>query len=221
MSKSMLYFLFALFFGCSTTGEIKQTEKTLSNESVACTRTEQKGCIEIDLLIVNYDSNIPQLQRLITGKSEGADEAMEIYSMVKRNKVKLYKSCVPVIMYFWNVDISVPYSKMTEYNSSVRAVPVKRASGVPIPDSKLGNPDEIFEVTVCNGMGALQVPWDYITDETYTLICPLENTTRYPNRIAGSTKGLHLTTRWWEYASNGWKPDSRAAHEFVLIPIVM
>lgn len=222
MNRFLPCFLFALLAGCGSIVEMKQVESMLGGgEAVKCSRTEQRGCIEIDLLIVRYDDSVPPISRLVSGNSDGIDEAMEIYSMVKKNEVKLYESCVPVIIYFWNVNTNVPQSKMAEYDSSIRPSPVKLAFNVPIPDSELGNPDEIFKVTVCGGMGALQIPWNYITERTYTLICPLEDATMYPNRRAGLTKGLHLTTVWWKYASNGWRFDSEATHEFVLIPIVM
>jgi len=194
-----------------------------SAQEIRCNRTEQVGCIEIDLLIVKYDPQVSELHALVSGEKDGADVAMALYRKVKSGDVQLYEGCIPVTVIFWGINTSIGQSRMATYNSAIQPGPVtaQALSTLSTPESILGEPQQAFVVNVCGGIGALQVPWDYITSKTYALVCPYDHATQYPNRQKGSTDGLHLTTAWWRHASNEWKPDSGPTYEFVVLPIVM
>lgn len=184
-----------------------------------CIQPEQVGCVEIDFLVVSYDESNAELRNLIDGGKEPYELGVPIYKDVKAGRTKLYPGCVRYSVFFWGVDASVSESQMAVYRDGDSFAEPEPALRALIPNNAksvyptLGEPAASYEVEVCGGKGVFQVPWQYITANTYTLICAVGTGSLYPDSDV-KEQGVWLTGPAWNFFRE-------EGYEWVLIPLVM
>ena len=188
-------------------------------DEITCSKPEQVGCVEIDFLVVSYDKDNWKLDDLVKGRVEPVDLGLPIYKDVKSGETSLYSECVSYTVFFWGVDTSVSTDRMAVYKDGSNTAEPKQVSRGEIPENArgiypdIGEPAASYEVEVCGGKGAIQVPWAYIGPATYALICANGEGSLYPDSD-GKKEGVWLSSKAWEfYRDEGYK--------WILVPLVM
>lgn len=149
-----------------------------SEHSVAasdCYRSEQRGCIEFDILIVE-DSSDAEVEHIKAMRSSRVDGAAELlYQAAKERRVELHEGCVPVTIRFWGYR-EVSHELMREYRFSAGrhvSAPLDGQNAGPLYASyptKESGPSLAYDLTVCGGKGAFQVPWEFLPPRSYVQI---------------------------------------------------
>jgi hypothetical protein len=140
-----------------------------------CVRTEQEGCFEFDILIVenSSDAEVEHIKSMRSSRIDGAAELL--YQAAKEGRTQLHDGCVPATVRFWGYR-EVPHELMREYSfESGRHVsaPLDGRSADPLHPSyatKESGPSLAYDLTVCGGKGAFQVPWEFMPPRSYVQI---------------------------------------------------
>jgi len=175
--------------------------------SAPCVKTEQRGCLELDLLNLQAQPNLNVAAMPNRGQ---ALYDMYVNGMAQAGKPRSFR------VFAWNVN-DVPVSAMAEYrlgadypsavkqNRAVRRttmltpLPVTPASmqGAPAFDPRynIGPPQKAFRAFAPHGGVGLQFPKAMLRPNTYLLICAenAEGEGVYPNRLNGALDGFWLT----------------------------
>ena len=214
--KTFLAFAIGLFVLLLLGGERAMAE-------TKCARPEQVGCVQIDFIVVKHNSGNQNLKTLVNSKvnspAQAVDLAMPIYKEVEAGKLNLYTDCVEYQLFFWNVDTSVSLNQMAFYaDGSPFSPSLEVALGSIPPEAKdiypsLGNPVASYRVKVCGGKSSFQVPWEYIGDNTYALICAIGTGSLYPDSDR-KEQGIWLSSESWNF----FKANN---YQWILIPLVM
>lgn len=182
-----------------------------------CVESEQEGCVEIDILAVRYDPKNELLVGLVSNAYDSADVASKVYEGVKRGTIALAEEGVGISLYFWGVDLQVPVSSMASYESngergSVVVAKIPENGDEVFPD--LGAPQAAYNLKVQKGKGAFQIPWAYISDETYALLCTPDSGSLYPS--SGNFEGGWISSLAW-----GFYRHLEDRPEWILVVMVM
>lgn len=211
--------------GCSTVSLAPSA--TTASSHITCERTEQVGCLELDVLNVEWNAQ----HSLMQGRDRPFASQEERYKVVTTLGPDLYKAYKAgavkaskdrtFTIYMWNVG-KVPTSHMASYRldgQTLTKVGVAEVTGKqgPVfdPITDLGAPDRVFQVEAKGQKpigAALQIPWSMVTSRTYILICAGDNLGVYPNRISAN-EGHWLTPEYLASARKlGW--------EYMVIPFL-
>ena len=130
--------------------------------------------------MLENNPNNKNLQDLVSGRKTNRDLALTIYHEdVKEEKVNFHRSCTGLLVYVWDAGGDSYLNAMREYDSLEEPKPVTRhenATSISYIEEGGGLPTHIFETKVCDGMGGIQFPRDYLGNNSYILVCPLEGT---------------------------------------------
>lgn len=191
--------------------------------TVDCKKTEQKGCLEFDILNLRAPENF-------NVQKDGKPWGPTYYKKLIDGKLQ---PAAPrtVVVYVWDVD-STPTSMMAEYRTAqdyVQKVNENRnkklttqltpLSVTEIPPTSgptfgteynIGQPKRAFRVTIPHGVSALQMPRGMFGKNSYVLICPEQSdgTTVYPDRITRKD-GYWLTPK-----------DIHAPGDYIVVPLL-
>ena len=208
---SLLFSAFLLLGGRS---EVMATE---------CSKPEQVGCVQIDFLVVNYNSGNQNLKTSVNSEVnspvQAVDLAMPIYEDVKAGKINLHTGCVDYQLFFWNVEDKVSTNQMAFYEDGNPYSPPREVSPAPILIGArdiyptLGDPFASYRVKVCGGKASFQMPWEYIKDNTYALICAIGTGSLYPDSDR-KEEGIWLSSKSWKF----FKANN---YQWILIPLIM
>ena len=216
--KNFLAFAISLFLFLLLGGKQAAAE-------TECTRPEQVGCVQIDLLVVQKGQS-DKLRTLINSEPaslvQGVDLALPIYGDVKSGEINLYSACAEYYIFFWGVT-SVSTERMALYADGSNSSPPLKVFQAEMPNffdeeygeevfPELGDPSVGYLVKVCGGKASFQVPWDYIGSQTYALICATSEDSLYPSKK--KKQGLWISSKAWNFYREG-------AYQWILIPLVM
>lgn len=181
---SSLALICALFAGASAVSAVP----TFADD---CGRTEQSGCLEIDILNFRYDAEVASLAE--------ADQGQSLYYRYKKGYARSAgNQCYYV--YFWHIrDVSA--NDMSEYHiigrdgkrpyrTEVEEVDPFSGPTIGTEYEGIGNPHRAFRVCGDAAVMAFQFPYEMITGKTYVLICA-ERVTVVP----GKNRGEWLTPK--------------------------
>lgn len=203
----------------ATSGE---SARAVAQAHMVCERTEQKGCIEFDILNLRYNpKSIFQkgLDKPSTSEAERRRRALELGpELYKAYKAGYEQASQPrdFLIFMWNT-ASVPLSHMRAYQLDgfeLSFAPFSEMTGavaMPVfePLFGLGKPDRVFRIRADGKKpigAAFQVPWSMIGEGTYILVCTEDDLAVHPNRITAK-EGFWLTpeylnavkARRWDY----------------------
>ncbi|HEX2900303.1 MAG TPA: hypothetical protein VHS96_11350 [Bacteroidia bacterium] len=208
-----LVLLFALVFGPQSSA--------LAGDMTDCSRTEQVGCFELDLINFAYNPHNSLMVKMVgSGNVNGAinpDWGPRLYQQYKGGSAKSAGS-KSFYVYTWNA--SCPASNMMEYHILGRngANPARRdvtEVAVNVGPSgatgySIGAPHQAFVVNTDKAVAAIQFPWGCINANTYILVCTGDDVTVFPDRVTGQ-KGIWLTpSQLASYRAKGF--------EYILLP---
>ncbi len=221
----LIAFVGAVLAGCGTV-PLAPTASTVDSH-MKCERTEQVGCLELDVLNVQFDAGNPLMaarDRPFTSQEERYKVVTtlgpDLYKGYKAGTVKASKDRTFTI-YMWNVG-KVPTSHMASYRlngQTLTKLSVAEVAGKqgPVfdPLTGLGSPDRVFQVEAKGQKpigAALQIPWSMVGERTYILICTGDASGVYPNRVTAN-EGHWLTPEYLaSMRKRGW--------EYVLLPFL-
>lgn len=195
--------------GCTTAPQSPKEAGTI------CEKTEQLGCIEIDVLNLAWDSVSPMLKGLdkppasITERYRRATKlGPELYRGFKDGTVKASRER-SFLVFLWNTK-GFDEQRMASYSLDYPTLTKGKVEEVfdavpPVSDpvSHLGTP-RVFRIHARGKVpvgAALQIPWSVVTERTYVLVCSEDRLAVYPNRITAKD-GL-----WISPDSLGWMKE--------------
>lgn len=197
--------------------------------AMKCEKTEQKGCLEIDILNAKWDETHPAMKDLdspVASQDERYRRVTTLGGVVwKEFKAGKVRASGPrtFLVYMWNIDTKVSADHMSAYKqvgptpsglSKVALVDVTGKAPNPKVDpvSNLGLPAMVVQVKADDIGAALQFPWGMVTATTYILVCAEDRLSVYPNRIT-ATEGLGLTPEYLNAAKG-------KAWNYMLVPFL-
>ena len=219
MTLTLLLCSFALV-GCGTLKDM--ATKISMSHSEECTKPIQAGCLDLRALNLKFDPSHKDMKGLEQQANLADKEIARRIEQLGPNAVVAYKngeikafSGDSYVFYFWNINKSIPTSKMRSWQG-VNAVTEGKVEDVtetatqPVidPVSGLGKPDRIYRVmTATEGDTAgvsFQAPWAFYTKDSVVMVRSV-HTSVYP----GSKRGLWITSVYlndtmraknWKYA---------------------
>ncbi len=240
-ARLLILLLFALGIG----GADLALTATRVEAAVTCERTEQEGCLEIDIVAVYNNRHVPEIQELLASGAPGeqkvsavldGDIGLMIYKAAEQGRAEYYPHCFKVPIRFWRVTTPVPTSRMMEYfmppGSTSRGIaPKPRKVTTPFLQTKTeirdprtgvsGGYAVEYVLEVCGGKGALQVPWDFLPPGATIQIEPLE-ATEFPWTLK-EAKAQNKKVALWLTADriNYYRQDGgKKRKEYVVLPII-
>lgn len=222
--------------GCATTTSVPPalpTANTGTSQEVKCERSEQPGCLSIDMMNVEYDPEHPLMATITEDYwKKFEDEELRRYLALKLGPLLFQcykdKECNPAAgvtefrIYFWNplggsaenfsaYEVPGPTGdpKTMQRIAFEEFTPDFRARFV-YEEEDLGQPDRSFRLETSTVGGELNVDWSMMGPETWVLICS-SNVQRgresvvYPPVAEGYEQGLWLSPTYLaEIKLRGW-----------------
>jgi hypothetical protein len=196
-----------------------------------CEKSEQTGCIELDILNLKWDQNHPEMVGLREHHGDDQDERYRrvtelgplFYQEYKKKRVQSAGSRT-FRVFIWDPVEEIDVDRISSYrlHKNGRLTRNERTTELDQdvfqarftdPMYDLGPPDRTFELMTDGPGAAIQFPWEVIGPSTYVLICTFDEETVYPNRIDGRDEGLWITPEYFESArQRGW--------EYMLLPFL-
>lgn len=188
MYRFPIVFVFAsLLFGCAT-----QPVGTSGAEGIDCSRTEQTGCLELDMLNIEHDEEHPLMESIIPQywKKEGNEEIRrhlaldlgpDLFDCFRNDRCDPAPGKTVFTVYVWNANEGVSVEQMAAYETKNRRADPRSISfreinpdsfrGEFAPENDLGMPNRAFRLSTNEAVGAFQFPWELVNEDTYILVC--------------------------------------------------
>lgn len=213
-------------------------------QQLACTYTEQKGCLEIDLMALHNDRHVPELQEILAsgdpGKQaiskilEGDHVVKSLYRKAENGSVGYFSGCFAVTIRFFSANRSVYPYRMREYHLP-QGVPAPKTNLLPhllrarFVESSIVATDPAtgrsygnglaYELNSCGGKTALQVPWDFLPQGAAVQI-EIRAATEFPWKLKEATIQNTPVALWLTADTLDRFRDNQKPKEYILVPII-
>lgn len=192
-----------LLTGCATFENLGSSLSGASSTvaSDACTRHEQQGCLEVQVVQFDFDKTNKLMEGLDRPYATNEERSQRMKSMpfqlLKAYERGEARAAAPgaYSIYFWNIDKSVPLSKMNSWKlngmdvsqSKLEDITATTAPPVLEAGSSLGKPDRVYRITTSGNKAAgttFQAPWSFYTKDTVFMVYSERNAV-YPGEKNG------------------------------------
>ncbi|MCF7816140.1 MAG: hypothetical protein K9M10_00795 [Candidatus Pacebacteria bacterium] len=174
--------------------------------AASCTKHEQKGCLEIQVLNVSWEKGNSNLQGL-DGPPKDDDDRLRRTKSLGPDLLKAYErgdveAAAPrsYHVFFWKPNMDITTEAMASWRLNGKIVSrgdVEEVTGkVPGPKSTgLGEPNRVYRVWVTGEKAfalSFQAPWDLFTKDTVIMVTPEGGKSVHP----GNGKALWIMPKY-------------------------
>lgn len=222
MKKNLLGIVLILVYsvilaGCTSIQKIGSTV-TAQVENSGCTKHEQVGCFELQMLNLQFDARHQLMRGLEVVPASSQEERVRRVKTLAPDLLRAYergevKAASPdgYEIFLWKIDTSVSMDKMASWRLNgmqvSKGVVEDVTSTVAPPVLSLGKPDRVYRVQATGEKAAavsFQAPWSLYTKDSVIMIKSIRHTV-YPgegNALWIMPKYLNDTIRAqnWKWA---------------------